>query len=275
MFAAASDMPNVLVAAQYDVNGNLIKTAISPSVTGGVNLLEFEADRIDNSYIKAFLLSDLKTLRAVCMPKRLNYNAPTEVLVIGNSFSMDVTCFLKDIASANEKDMNVWVLNKGGSAVSYHYDNRETGAREIMLWKNNQTVEYTNLKNTLERYDWDVIVLQNWGNSMDFYTYNDNNYSINWSKMADLAEYIRELEPKAKLMIHETWSFESGYTFTANEETRDEITDGIHKLYARCAEDCASRIGEEKPLDMISSLNAFEAARHYKNADGVEIFNTT
>ncbi len=275
VFTAMAGSENVLVAAQYDAGGNLIKTALSPATPGIINSIEFEPDRIENSYVKAFLLSDIKSLKPLCPAKKLDYKAPLELLVIGNSFSMDVTCYLHDIAAADGKDMNVWVLNKGGSAVGYHYDNRETSVREIMLWKNNQSVGYTNLKTTLERYDWDIIVMQNWGNSKSFYTYTDSTYSENWSKMADLAAYIHENEPKAKLMIHETWSFESGYSFVTDEATRDEITEGIHTLYAKCAEDCAARIGADKPLEMISSLDAFEAARHHTNDDGVEIFNTS
>lgn len=275
MFNAISDAPSVLVAAQYDSNGNLIKTALSPAAANEMNTIDFDADRAENSQVKVFLLSDMNNLKPLCPAKKLEYNAPMEVLVIGNSFSMDVTCFLHDIAAADGKEMNVWVLNKGGSAVAYHYDNRETSAREIMLWKNNQSVGYTNLKTTLERYDWDIIALQNWGNSKAFYTYDESNYKTNWGKMADLAEYVHEKEPKAKLMIHETWSFESGYSFVTDEATRDEITNGTHELYARCARDCAQRIGEENPLEMISSLNAFEAARHYTDENGVEIFNTS
>ena len=93
--------------------------------------------------------------------------------------------------------------------------------------------------------------------------------------MVDISEYIHEREPEAELMIHETWSFESGYGIFTNETVRDEIGADISGLYDSCAIECAAAIGQAEPLRFISSMDAFGAARNYTNTESVDVFNTT
>ncbi|MBQ8525975.1 MAG: DUF4886 domain-containing protein [Clostridia bacterium] len=268
----------VVVAAQYDENGDIIKIETNDSAdSSGIIPVEFDVDDIDDSKVKVFMVDSMNNIKPLCANKEINHTRSYNLLMLGNSFSMDVTCYMEEIAAAMGKKLNIGVLNKGGSAIAYHYTNREMSlaSSDIMFWLNDKTQGYSNLKTVLESYDWDYVVFQNWGSSKAFYTYSDSNYASNWSKMVDLAKYVHELEPNAKQMIHETWSFEAGYNDFKDVATRDAIGADIRALYTRCAEECAAAIGQSEPLEKISSLDAFEAARLYTDENGVQKFETT
>ena len=266
-----------LIVAQYDEEGNIIKIDENDVADdAGIIAMDFEPVDVDDTVVKAFLL-EATAIKPLCKNKEISHTRSYNLLMLGNSFSMDVTCYMEEIAASMGKELNIGVLNKGGSAVSYHYTNREMplGSSDIMFWLNDKTQGYSNLKTVLEKYDWDYVVFQNWGSSKSFYTNSDDNYKKNWYPMVNLAKYVKELEPNATQMIHETWSFESGYNDFKDIATRDAIGADIRALYSRCAEECADAIGQSEPLAKISSLDAFEAARRYTDANGVAKFETT
>lgn len=268
----------VVIAVQYDENNDIIKIDKNDVTDeAGVITIDFAPEDIDDTKIKVFMFDGLNSIKPLCKNKDIAHTRSYNLLMLGNSFSMDVTCYMEEIAAAMGKDINIGVLNKGGSAVAYHYTNREMNltSSDIMFWLNDKTQGYSNLKTVLENYEWDYVVFQNWGNSKAFYTNSDSNYAANWKPMVDLAKYVNQLEPNAELMIHETWSFEAGYNDFKDIATRDAIGADIRALYTRCAEECAAAIGQSTPLEKISSLDAFEAARTYVDADGISKFETT
>jgi hypothetical protein len=117
------------------------------------------------------------------------------------------------------------------------------------------------------RYDYDYVVIQNWGSSVGFYANTDANYQTNWSTIPKLAKYINEREPNAEIMLHETWAFETGYNYWTQD-----AADSIRAVYDRAASEAAAAIGQSEPLRKISSLSAFNAAKAYE--DGA-LFETT
>ncbi|MBQ7901516.1 MAG: DUF4886 domain-containing protein [Clostridia bacterium] len=267
----------VVAVAQYGEDGGVIKLVMSQPVQEGIASVDFAAEDIDNTKIKVFLMASKASIKPLCRAEQISVTRRYNILMLGNSFSMDVTCYMEEIAEAAGKKLNIAVLNKGGSAVAYHYTNREMplASSDIYFWLNDKGQGYSNLKTVLENYDWDYVIIQNWGSSKAFYTFSDSNYASNWAVITDLAKYINEKEPSAELMLHETWSFEAGYNDFKDASTRDEIGADIRKLYDRCAQETAAAIGYSEPLRKISSLDAFEAARAYTNADGVQLFETT
>ena len=264
-----------LVVAQYDDAGNMIKTAVSETGSGIIEV-EFTSEELDYSKVKAFLFKNGQ-LKPLCKSETIDHTKVYNMLMLGNSFSMDVTCYMEEIAEAQGKEFNIGVLNKGGSAVNYHYTNREMDLTksDIMFWLNDQQQGYSNLKTVLADYDWDYVAIQNWGSDVAFYANTDANYTANWAVITDLAKYVHENEPEAELMLHETWSFEAGYNSWTDAAVRDEAGANIRAVYDRCAEEAAAAIGLDAPLRKISSLSAFEAARAYENAAGVKVFDTT
>lgn len=275
-FAVPVSNGGVLYVAQYDENGKLSKLALDDAPVNDCLSVDFAPDDLVNSNVKAFLMNSATEVVPLCDNLELNRKVSANILVIGNSFAVDLTNYLHSIAVADGVDYNVYVLDMGGKNITDHYNNREVSLDKstINFWINTVHQGVSNLKITLEKYDFDYIVMQNWGDKKSFYTNDYTTYMQYWSKMVDLSEYIHEREPNAELMVHGTWSFEAGYGDFADKTVRDEIGADIDALNERCAIACAQAIGQTEPLRIISSMSAFNAAREYKNDEGVNIFDT-
>lgn len=258
-----------LIAAQYDDANNLIKVLASENAVNGIINIEFTPDDIDDTKVRVYLFNNFDQIAPLCANKEIKHTRNYNLLMIGNSFSMDVTCYMEEIAAAQGKAFNIHVLNKGGQAVNYHYEQREGdhAAEKINHFKNDVHIGTSNLKTLFETYDYDYVVIQNWGSAVSFYDNTDANYNANWANVVNLAKYINEKEPGAEIMLHETWAFETGY----NGWTQ-AAANSIRAVYDRCARESAAAIGQATPLRKISSLDAFNAAKAYE--DGA-LFETT
>ena len=127
-----------------------------------------------------------------------------EVLCIGNSFTVDATRYLHQLARKAGETINTTVLYIGGCTLERHYRNMLGDKRDYTLYTNgNNTGFPMSLHEALLNRKWDVITIQQG--------------SIHSAKadMYDpfaesLVEYIRECAPKAKLVIQQTWAYEEG-----------------------------------------------------------------
>ncbi|MBQ4516320.1 MAG: DUF4886 domain-containing protein [Clostridia bacterium] len=272
-FVAPVTEGGILYAAQYDSTGKLAKIEIDNETANGCLAIDFKPEDLIDSKVKVFLMDSAAKMKPLCENVELDRKVAASILVLGNSFSKDGVWYLRDIAAADGAEYNVGILDLGGKGVNEHYDLVETPSA-IMLIYNGKGVKYTNLSEALAEYDWDYVAIQNWGYNRSYYYNTDECWDANWSKIVPLAEYIHEKEPKAEIMLHETWAFETGYRLSTDEAGRDAATEDIRALHDRAARECAEAIGQSTPLRKLSALEAFEAARDYKNEDGVDIFNT-
>ena len=279
-FSADVSDGGMLLVAQYNEEGKLDNVLLDNTGSDGSLSVTFPVKGgLGESKVKAFLWKD--ALNPICLNKVIPMKSDeTNILFIGNSFSRDVSWYIKDIAKADNLTYNIGLLNWGSRTIGDHYDNREVPLSESKIYfsynnvslKNDIDTYYWNLKTVLEDYSWDYIVMQNWGPNVDFYANTDENYNANWSKMADMAAYLHGREPKAEILIHETWAFETGYKEFITDEIREQITTNIQALNSRCATACADAIGLNEPLRVITSGSAFDAARKYENG---AYFDTT
>ncbi len=269
-----------LVAAQYDEKGVLVKIGLAQDEGDADLSLNFTPDSVDGSKIKAFLFESAGSIKPLCEPVELNYKEIIDILFLGNSYSMDVSWYLGNIAKADGTAMNISVLNKGGCHLRYHYDNREGNPSElgINFWYNN-TVFGTvhNLKSALEAYDWDYVVMQASSTSEGFDNTSEANYQENWAVAVPFAQYIHEHEPNARITIHVTWSMENGYNFVNSAEERDTILQNMIALNERCAREINETLGLEgdDKVFMIYSAGIVDYARHYELAEDVTIAGRT
>lgn len=133
------------------------------------------------------------------------------ILSIGNSFSCDAQRYLHAIAKADDVDLNCFNLFIGGCPLSLHYRNMLSDERAYELEMNGESTGFNvSLKEALLNRDWDVVTVQQVSNEAPFY----ETYQPYLNK---IAEYVRLLVPKAKLVVHQTWSYEQG-SYRLNEE---------------------------------------------------------
>lgn len=154
------------------------------------------------------------------------------VLAIGNSFSVDATRYLHDIAKAAGEELEVTNLYVGGCSLERHYRNMLTNKHEYHLQYNGHlTGFYISQDDALFSRQWDIITLQQASpRSFDADTYTPYIF--------ELVEHIRKIQPKAKIVIHQTWAYEDGSVRLANTgyATAEAMRADIIKAYAQIAE---------------------------------------
>ena len=128
-----------------------------------------------------------------------------KVLSIGNSFSQDAQRYLHEIALADGYDLECVNLYIGGCSLERHYNNMISKSLEYDFELNgNKTGRIVSLSEALSEAEYDIITLQQVsqlsGRPQTYIPY-----------VAILADYVRKMQPKAKLYFHRTWSYEWGY----------------------------------------------------------------
>lgn len=155
------------------------------------------------------------------------------VLSIGNSFSQDAQRYLHELALSEGVDIETVNLMIGGCPLSRHYRNMMGDRREYRLEVNGRTVSgfMTSLKEALTARDWDYITLQ----QVSTHSYQEDSFSPYLEK---LAAYCRELCPGARLLIHQTWGYETGSPALARHGFRDydEMFELVQAAYAGAAQ---------------------------------------
>lgn len=127
-------------------------------------------------------------------------------LSIGNSFSEDATRYLHQIAESAGVDLECVNLYIGGCTLETHAKNIRENAPLYRLEINGAaTGEYVSIEDALTRGTYDVITLQQAsGFSGMFHTY--------FPHIREVYDLCRRLQPDAKMMIHQTWAYETDST---------------------------------------------------------------
>ena len=163
-----------------------------------------------------------------------------KVLAIGNSFSQDATRYLHDIASADGVRLEVANLYIGGCPLERHYRNMLSGeAKYELQYDGHATGFFVSLDDALLSRQWDVVTLQQASHE----SFKPESYT---PYLQELAEHVRLCQPKAKLLLHQTWAYAAGseklLTVTPYETPAQMIAD-VKKAYAMAADEiCADGI---------------------------------
>lgn len=156
------------------------------------------------------------------------------ILAIGNSFSQDATRYLYDIAKKQGvRYFNVTNLYIGGCSLSMHHRNMLGDKKSYFLESNGIATGFlVSIKEALLNRDWDIVTIQ----QVSHFSPNYNTYE---PYLTNLIAYVRELAPKAKIYIHETWAYEKDSNRLVNEmrfTTPEEMYEKIHESYLKAAE---------------------------------------
>ena len=156
------------------------------------------------------------------------------ILCIGNSFSVDATRYLHQIARALNEKIEITDLYIGGCPLELHFRNMHSGKPAYQLDINGTLSSFrVSLKEALLNKHWDYITIQQ-------VSHQSPRYETYQPYLEKVIEYVRELCPKSKIVIHETWAYaqesprlteELGYT-----DHKDMYND-LHNAYAQAAKD--------------------------------------
>lgn len=157
-----------------------------------------------------------------------------DILSIGNSFSQDATRYIHGIARADGETVNTANLYIGGCPLEKHFRNMHTNEKAYELQYNgSDTGFFVSLDEALLNRSWDVVTLQQ--KSADSFDYDTFTPYI-----SSLAAHVRKLVPKARIFVHQTWSYEVfGERIVKRAGTDDpwKILDMIVSSYAKAAKE--------------------------------------
>ncbi|WP_426349038.1 DUF4886 domain-containing protein [Alloiococcus sp. CFN-8] len=157
-----------------------------------------------------------------------------KILAIGNSFSEDATKYLHQIAEADAFDLEVVNLYIPGCCLEAHWNNILTEGKSYEYSINGEFHgRMVSIKEVLLEDKWDYITLQQCsglsGIIESYYPYIKN-----------ISDYLRELSPISKLVIHETWAYEVDSThgdFKRYNNSQDKMYNQLKKAYYSVAEE--------------------------------------
>jgi|GEM_PF-1152541 len=197
-----------------------------------------------------------------------------KVLAIGNSFSTDAGKYLHDIAAADGMDLTFVNLYIGAANLKKHWDNAETGSNSYAYELNGEsTGKMVSIEEVLLSDDWDYITMQ----QGSFESGIEDSY---YPYIELLAKNVKELEPNAELIIHQTWAYEKdskhkGFlNYNSNQATMFNAVKAAYdkastKVGLLTLVDGTEVSPGKKPLRIIPAGKAFQNARENP------IFNTS
>ncbi len=156
-----------------------------------------------------------------------------KILSIGNSFSQDAQRYLHRLAKHEGVDMKTVNLYIGGCPLRTHYLNilDDTVAYEFQF-NGEPTGLKVSIRQALRSDQWDYVTIQQAsGQSARFETYEPY--------LETVASYVKKYCPTAKLLIHQTWAYETGSEKLANQlvfANDEQMFAAVEAAYNKAAE---------------------------------------
>ncbi|MBR2466110.1 MAG: DUF4886 domain-containing protein [Clostridia bacterium] len=157
-----------------------------------------------------------------------------KVLFIGNSFSQDACEYMAKIAKAGNFDLTTVNLVIGGCSLERHCSNIGMNDEKHLYAKsvNAEGGEKISLDEALTQDKYDVVSIQQ-----------ASPFSGLWETyvpfLEELVAHVRELQPEAKIAIHQTWAYEADAPnsgFANYERDRHIMHAKLYECYKRAAE---------------------------------------
>lgn len=158
------------------------------------------------------------------------------VLSIGNSFSQDAHRYLHDVAKSEGVTLETVNLYIGGCSLEKHFRNMKGDKREYQPEINGHGAFgfKVSIKEALLARSWDYVTLQQVSSG----SCREGSYQ---PYLNELAAYVREYCPGAKILIHQTWGYESGsqklHDLGLGYETFAEMFADTKRCYEKAAAD--------------------------------------
>lgn len=132
-----------------------------------------------------------------------------KILSIGNSFSQDAHKWLNKLATQNGNTVETVNLYIGGCSLEQHYKNATEDRSDYDFERNGGAVERKiSINDALKADKWDAVTLQQAsrfsGMPQTFEPY-----------ITELYKTIKEYQPQARILFHQTWSYEIDFPHDA------------------------------------------------------------
>lgn len=154
-----------------------------------------------------------------------------KILSIGNSYSVNATTYLHQLAESCGVELDTANLYIGGCPLSLHYRNMLSGSKAYELQYNGSLSPFKiSMEEALLATDWDVITLQQ-------QSFRSTDYETFQPYLNELYDYVTTLCPKAKIVLHQTWGYKDGYEGLKHFESGSAMFAEVEKSYNKAAEE--------------------------------------
>jgi hypothetical protein len=172
------------------------------------------------------------------------------LFLIGNSFSQNATKYLPEIAKSQGRKIVIGRAELGGCPLQRHWESVEAAELNPEDPKG-KPYNGKSLRMLLSAGTWDVVTIQQYSLiSSDVSTYRP------YAKK--LYDFIRSIQPQAKVVIHQTWAYRSdadGFSkVNGNTAAKDQ-----QEMYKKSRE-AYHTIAKELNIDIIPTGDAFYLA---------------
>lgn len=134
-----------------------------------------------------------------------------KILLISNSFGVNLQRYSTEIARANGFELDVYTLYIGGCSLQTHHENIKGNKAAYELFVNGETTgKFISINDALKMDNWDYVSLQQASHESalidTYYPHFEFVYS-----------FVRKECPNAKIMYHKTWAYSPINTFKYDE----------------------------------------------------------
>ena len=148
------------------------------------------------------------------------------ILCVGNSFAVDASTYVHQIAEAAGLDINIHVLYIGGCPIDLHWKNFVSGEKAYEFYENGKYLDWVSIQEGLKFKKWDYITFQQRsGDSVDANTF--------FPELTLLMEGIRKYSD-ATYLLHKTWSYSKSFSherYGSNPMNQKGMDDDIKTAY--------------------------------------------
>jgi hypothetical protein len=153
------------------------------------------------------------------------------ILCVGNSFAVDVSTYVHQIAKSNDLDINICVLYIGGCPIDLHWKNFLSKEKAYDFYINGEPKLRCDIFEGLNYMKWDYITFQQRsGDSVDSNTF--------FPELTKLMEGIRKYS-NATYLLHKTWSYSKSFSherYGSNPMDQEAMTKDIDNAYIEASE---------------------------------------
>ena len=176
-------------------------------------------------------------------------NKELKILTVGNSFGIDTSEYVSDIAlSLGLKRVKICVLYIGGCSLNRHYENAQNDLPAYRYYENTgegwNYVDGMRISEAVKAEKWDYISIQHGTGDGSRYTLPES-----YANLESLITYIKAIAPqKTKIAFNMAWVMES-------YSTHPEICSyggNQMMMYSKLAELTSTVVRDAKGLDIIS-----------------------
>lgn len=127
-----------------------------------------------------------------------------KILSIGNSFSQDAHKWLHQVAESAGEGILAVNLYIGGCSLQTHFEHLLDKEPAYDLEINGKFSKKISLTDALNSDNWDIITMQQ-------VSHLSGKYQTFEPYLTDLYKIVKATNPNAKVYLHKTWAYETGY----------------------------------------------------------------